>query len=239
MNTSQSPSLTQAPVTSKKIAIVLCGSGKSDGSEIHESVSILIHLSRQSLGYECFAPDAPQTDVINHATGKPQPGLSRNMMVEAARISRGVIRPISELHAKDFDGITFPGGFGAAKNLCDFATKGSDCTVIPEVVRVIKDFHASKKPIAMCCIAPVIVARVLGRRMNGPGCRVTIGTDSATANAIATMGSENIAKSVKETCIDEVNKLITTPAYMYDATPHEVFEGIGKMIDVLTAMVRR
>lgn len=223
----------------KKIAVVLCGSGRADGSEIHESVSILVHLSRHAHAYQCFAPDAPQRDVINHATDKPQAGLSRNMMVEAARISRGNIKPLIDLTSKDFDAVAFPGGFGAAKNLCDFAIKGSDCEVIPDVVRVIKDFHAAKKPIALCCIAPVLAARVLGTRMNGPGCRVTIGTDAQTANAIATMGSENIAKAVRDVCVDEPNRLITTPAYMFDATPFEVFEGIGKMIDTLTAMLNR
>lgn len=223
----------------KNIAVVLCGSGRADGSEIHESVSILVHLSRHDHAYQCFAPDAPQRDVVNHATDKPQVGLSRNMMVEAARISRGNIKPLSDLVAKDYDALAFPGGFGAAKNLCDFAIKGSDCEVIPDVVRVIKDFHKAKKPIALCCIAPVLAARVLGTRMNGPGCRVTIGTDAQAANAIATMGSENIAKGVRDVCVDEPNRLVTTPAYMYDATPIEVFEGIGKMIDTLTAMLNR
>lgn len=223
----------------KNIAVVLCGSGRADGSEIHESVSILVHLSRHGHSYQCFAPDAPQRDVVNHATDKPQHGISRNMMVEAARISRGNIKPLTDLTAKSCDAVVFPGGFGAAKNLCDFAIKGSDCEVIPDVVRVIKDFHGAKKPIALCCIAPVIAARVLGTRMNGPGCRVTIGTDAQAANAIATMGSENIAKAVRDVCVDEPNRLITTPAYMYDATPFEVFEGIGKMIDTLTAMLNR
>lgn len=224
---------------SKKVAVVLCGSGRADGSEIHESVSILVHLARHGHSYQCFAPDAPQREVINHATDKPQPGLSRNMMVEAARISRGNIKPLTSLAAADFDAVAFPGGFGAAKNLCDFALKGSDCEVIPDVVRVIKEFHKAKKPLALCCIAPVIAARVLGTRMNGPGCRVTIGTDAQVANAIATMGSENIAKAVRDVCVDEPNRVITTPAYMYDATPFEVFEGIGKMIDTLTAMLNR
>lgn len=223
----------------KKVAVVLCGCGKADGSEIHESVSLLVHLSRQALAYECFAPDAPQHDVVNHATGKVTPGLSRNMMVEAARITRGVIRPLSDLKAADFDGVVFPGGFGAAKNLCDFASKGADCAVIPDAARVITEFHGAKKPIGLICIAPVLAARVLGRRMNGPGCRVTIGTDAATAQAIATMGSDNLARGVRDVCTDDAHMLVSTPAYMYDATPHEVFEGIGKLVDTLTAMLKR
>lgn len=223
----------------KKVAVILSGCGVFDGAEIHEAVISLLALARQGAAVQCFAPNVAQLHVINHLTGEVSEGESRNVLVEAARICRGQIKDVAELDAADYDALLVPGGFGAAKNLCDFAIKGSDCEVIPDVVRVIKDFHKSKKPIALCCIAPVLAARVLGTRMNGPGCRVTIGTDAQTANAIATMGSENIAKAVRDVCVDEPNRLITTPAYMYDATAFEVFEGIGKMIDTLTAMLNR
>jgi len=224
---------------SKRVAVVLSGSGRADGSEIHESVSLLIHLARLGVGYQCFAPDAPQAEVVNHATGKSVSGQTRNMMVEAARIARGDIKPLASLNPLEFGGLAFPGGFGAAKNLCDFGTKGSDCTVQPDVERVIKAFHAAKKPIALCCIAPVLAARVLGTRAGGPGCKVTIGTDSATAEAIATMGSSNIAKGVTEAFVDESNMLITTPAYMEAAaTPWQVYEGIGRMIEGFERLVK-
>jgi enhancing lycopene biosynthesis protein 2 len=36
--------------------------------------------------------------------------------------------------------------------------------------------------------------------------------------------------------IDEGNKLVTSPAYMYgDAPVHEVFEGIGRMVEGVLA----
>src|SRR5262245_1491883 len=216
----------------KNVAVILSGCGRADGSEIHESVSILLHLSRLGVNYTCFAPDAPQTDVANHATGKPMPaGQTRNMMVEAARISRGDIQALSRLDPAQFGGVVFPGGFGAAKNLCDFAGKGADCTVLPDVERTLKGFHAAKKPIALCCIAPVIAARVLGTRQGGPGVKVTIGTDQRTADAIATMGATNVPRSVTEAFVDEANRVVTTPAYMCDARPHEVYEGIGRMCE--------
>src|SRR4051812_15641812 len=106
----------------KNVAVVMSGCGKYDGTEIQEAVSLLIHLSRHAIPYRCFAPDSPQVDIINHATGKPAPGgQTRNMMVESARISRGNISPLSALDASEFSGVAFPGGFGAAKNLCNFA----------------------------------------------------------------------------------------------------------------------
>ncbi len=224
---------------SRKVAVVLCGCGRADGSEITEAVSALIHLHRAGYTVRCFAPDAPQAEVINHATGKPVSGMSRNMLVESARISRGDITPIDRLKAADFDAVVFPGGFGVAKNLCDFAKAGSDCSIQPDVERVLKEFHSAKKPIGLICIAPVLAARVFGSRMKGPGCKVTIGTDEATSNAIATMGSQNIPRAVGEAYIDDANRLVTTPAYMFDAKPHEVYEGIGKMVDGIAAILRR
>ncbi len=219
---------------SKKFAVVLCGSGRSDGSEITEAVSTLVHLSRHGAAYRCFAPDAPQADVVNHATGKPMPGTqTRNMMVEGARIARGEISPITALKAADYDMVVFPGGNGLAKNLCDFASKGPDCSVMPDVERVIREFHGAKKGMGFICIAPVLAARVLGARMNGPGCKVTIGTSEDVAGAIATMGSTNVPKGVGEAYLDEKNRVYSTPAYMFDAKPHEVFEGIGRMIDLM------
>jgi len=220
------------------IAVVLSGCGKLDGSEIQEAVSVLIHLSRNGQEVRCFAPDAPQADVINHATNKAQPGHTRNMMVEAARISRGKIEPLDKLDAGQFGAVILPGGFGAAKNLCDFASKGSDCEVLPDVSRVLKQFHAAKKPIGLCCIAPVLAARALGTRKDGPGVKVTIGSDADTAAAIQTMGSTHVPRSVNEAFTDEVNKVVTTPAYMFEAKPHEVFDGIGRMVDVVCSMAK-
>lgn len=219
--------------TTKKIAVILCGCGRGDGSEIQEAVSCLIHLSRLGLEYKCFAPDAPQSDVINHATSKPVIE-KRNQMVEAARIARGDIAALSTLDVDQFAGVVFPGGYGAAKNLCTFAHDGSEMTVIPDVVRVIKGFHAAGKPIALCCIAPVLAASVLGAGAGGPGCEVTIGADNETAGAIARMGARNVAKGPTEALVDARNKIFTTPAYMCgDAKASEIFEGIGRMIEAM------
>ncbi len=220
-----------------KVAVVLAGCGRGDGSEIHESVSVLIHLSRHGAKCSCFAPDAPQADVVNHASGQPA-RESRNCLVEAARISRGDIANLASLKADDFDAVVFPGGFGAAKNLCSFAKDGPDCTVNPHAERVIKEFHAAKKPIGLCCIAPVLAAKVLGKAAGGPGCRVTIGGDESTAAAIAAMGAANVKTGVTEAFTDAEQRVATTAAYMCEAAPHEVYEGIGKMIDSVLKMAR-
>jgi enhancing lycopene biosynthesis protein 2 len=221
----------------KPVAVVLCGCGRSDGSEIHESVSILIHLDRVGLKYQCFAPDAPQTEVVDHLTGKPV-AESRNMLVEAARIARGDIKPLSQLDVNAHAAVAFPGGFGAAKNLCTFATQGANCTVRPDVAGVIRAFYEHKKPIALVCIAPVLAAKVLGTAAGGPGCSITLGGPGDAANAAAAMGATPITKAVTEAYVDEANRILTTPAYMCDTGPHGVFTGVGKMIDALAAMLR-
>ncbi len=224
--------------TKPHVAVVLCGSGRADGSEIHESVSCLIHLARLGASYTCFAPDAPQKEVVNHLTGKTT-SESRNQLVEAARIARGDIKPLSTLDPASFDAVVFPGGFGAAKNLCTFATDGANCTVIPDVERVVRAFHAAKKPVAMCCIAPVIGAKVLGTAARGPGVRVTVGDDAGVSAAITSWGSTSIATPVDRACTDEANRFASAPAYMYaDANPHQVYEGIGRMIESALGMIQ-
>lgn len=212
-----------------KVAVVLSGCGFLDGSEIHEAVSVLIHLDAHAHEVTCFAPDQSQSFVVNHAT-KAQTGETRNMLAESARISRGKITPLANLKASAFDAIVFPGGFGAAKNLSSFGVHGADCKVLPDVARVVKEFHAARKPMAFCCIAPVIPAKVLGTGQGGPGVSVTLGNDVEVIGAVARMGSTHVAKTVEETHIDVDHRIVSTPAYMYDTSPAQVFHGVGKMI---------
>lgn len=213
----------------KTVAVILCGSGHLDGSEIHEATLTLLHLSHNGAQYQCFAPDKNQTTVKNHVTREPF-DEKRNCLVEAARIARGNIKPITSLKASDYDALILPGGFGAALNLCDFALKGKDCTVDSDVVRIIKEFHALKKTIGAICIAPVIVAKVLGSQ----GVQVTIGTDAGTAAAITSFGARHVNKNVNEICVDETNRVISTPAYMLGKNIAEIDEGIGLLVKAVS-----
>ncbi|MBL8761366.1 MAG: isoprenoid biosynthesis glyoxalase ElbB [Phycisphaerae bacterium] len=220
----------------KRVAVVLSGCGFLDGAEITEAVSLLIHLDRRGLGFSCFAPDIPQSSVVNHATHTPGVG-SRNVLEESARIARGKIAPLASLKAADFDALVFPGGFGAAKNLCDFAAKGPECSVQSNVARTLREFHAAKKPIGLCCIAPVLAARVLGTTSGGPGCTLTIGSDPSTAAALSKMGASNIDHRVTEAHLDAKNLIVSTPAYMCESGPFGVFTGIGALVDELAKLL--
>lgn len=205
----------------KKVAVVLSGCGFKDGSEIAEAVSLLVGLNQAGAEVSCFAPDI-QIPVTDHLTGKPS-GETRSLLAESARIARGHIKSLDKLHAKDFDAVAFPGGYGAAKNLCNWAEKGAQCEVNPEVKRVILDFYNSSKPIGALCIAPVVVAKVLGDKK----VTVTIGDDAETAAEIQKTGAIHEECPVNDYITDRESKVVTTPAYMYgDAKPNEVFAGI-------------
>lgn len=223
-----------------RIAVMLCGSGRGDGSEIQESVSVLVHLARHTATVRCFAPDQDQADVIDHATGKPM-AERRNCMREAARISRGNIAPLTALQIADHDALVIPGGFGAAKNLCTFATDGPAMTVQPEVKRVVLGFAQARKPMALCCIAPIIAARLLGKASGGSGVRLTLGpAGNPAAQAAEAFGAVHVAAAATEAVTDAQAGVVTSPAYMHDhATPFDVYTGIGRMIDGLFQLLSR
>ncbi|XP_060689856.1 glutamine amidotransferase-like class 1 domain-containing protein 3, mitochondrial [Hemiscyllium ocellatum] len=215
-----------------RVAVVLSGCGVFDGSEIHEASAILVHLSRGGAEFQVYAPDIPQMHVVDHVKGEPA-GDSRNVLVESARIARGKILDLARLNARDHDAVIFPGGFGAAKNLSTFATDGKDCKVIPDIERVLNEFHKAKKPIGLCCIAPVLAAKVL------PGVEVTVGHEDeeggkwpycGTAAAINAMGGKHTVHDVSSAHVDLQNQVVTTPAFMCETKLHHIFDGIGEMV---------
>ncbi|MBN7825887.1 isoprenoid biosynthesis glyoxalase ElbB [Bowmanella dokdonensis] len=210
----------------KKVAVILSGCGVFDGAEIHESVLTLLALSSQGASYQCFAPDIAQLHVVNHLTGEVMDGETRNVLVEAARIARGEIQALNELDAKDFDALILPGGFGAAKNLCDFALKGADCQLHPQVLSACQAFARTGKPVGYLCIAPAMITKVYG-----PGVKLTIGTDQDTAAAIRQMGGEHQECQVEDIVVDEQHKVVTTPAYMLAQNIGEAATGINKLVD--------
>lgn len=205
----------------KKIAVVLSGCGHQDGSEITESVSLLIALTQAGAEVSCFAPDI-EIPVVNHLSHKPE-SEKRSLLKESARIARGHIQSLDKLKAQDFDAVAFPGGYGAAKNLSNWAEKGAACEVNADVKRVILEFHNASKPIGAICIAPVLLAKVLGDK--GP--TLTIGDDVETATELQKTGAIHEECPVNDYISDREFKIVTTPAYMYgDAKPNEVFAGI-------------
>jgi len=206
----------------KKVAVILSGCGVYDGSEIHEACAALLALHRAGAAVVACAPEIPQMHVIDHVAGEPTVGAERDVLREAARLVRGEIQELGEVDPTAVDAVLLPGGFGAAKNLCDFAVAGDGCTVHDGVADFLRRAHAADKPIGAMCIAPVILARVFGSDLSP---RLTIGNDAGTAAAVEAMGCRHVACAVTDSVVDEANRMVTTPAYMLAGDIGEVFDG--------------
>lgn len=223
-------------IESPQFAVVLSGCGVFDGSEIHEAVLTLLALDEAGCKYQCFAPNTWQVKTVDHYTGQATALAgdedNRNVLAESARIARGEVKDLAEFKAKDFDGIIFPGGFGAALNLSNFAAKGPACDVNEEVERAIKESFDAGIVIGAMCIAPTVIARVLGKHK----ITLTIGTDKAIAEGIRKMGAEHENTGVTDVCIDEENKIVTTPAYMLAKSLKDIRRGTQNLVDAMVEL---
>jgi enhancing lycopene biosynthesis protein 2 len=215
----------------KKVAVILSGCGVYDGSEIHEAVLSLWALSKNEVNYQCYAPDKEQYHVINHIT-KEVSLETRNVLIESARIARGNIKPLTELKVDDYSAVLLPGGFGVAKNLSNFAIEGENYKVDIEVERIIKEFHSAHKPIAALCIAPVILAKIVGGI-------ITIGNDYATAKMLNNVGATHTIKEYNEVAVDEKNMFVTNPCYMLADSIFKVSLGVEAAVEAMIGLMNR
>ncbi len=215
-----------------KVAVILSGSGFLDGAEIQESVITMLALDKAGADYQCLAPDMEQMHVVNHLTGEVSEGEQRNVLVEAARIARTQIIDIAEANPNEFDAVIFPGGYGAAKNLSNFAVKGAESTVQQDVLQFARTFAAAGKPMGYVCIAPAMIPHIYGA-----DAKLTIGSDPDTASAITEMGGIHVSCPVADFVVDEERKIVSTPAYMLNVRISEAAEGIEKLVNKVLEMV--
>lgn len=209
-----------------KVGVMLSGCGVFDGAEIHEAVLTLFYLEKAGADIVCMAPDVDQLHVINHLTNE-ETDEKRNVLVESARIARGEIKNTKDVTADDLDALILPGGFGAAKNLSDFAVKGPEADIHPDVKRLLQEMAEKKKPIGAICIAPATLTLGLSDRKP----EVTIGDDVGTASAIEKMGGVHHTCSVDMIYVDQPNNIVTTPAYMLGPGITDVAKGIEKLVN--------
>ena len=214
----------------KKFAVLLSGCGVFDGTEIHEAIVSMLAIAKKGGNYEIFAPDMNQYHVINHVTGEEM-DEKRNVLVESARIARGQIKNLKEFNPASFDGLLLPGGYGAAKNLSTWAFEGADASVLPELEEAVKAMVALKKPIGALCIAPVIIAKILGK------VDLTIGDDEATIDALESLGANHVLTTHGEVVVDPDHLLVTTPCYMLDATIDQIADGAFNVVDAMIKLM--
>lgn len=207
----------------KSIAVILTGAGYLDGAEINESVFLLTEFSAAEVNYDIYSVDK-DFYATAHYSGTHKDLGSRNCLEETARITRGKVRPLEELSVNRYDGVALPGGYGVAKNLSTWAQDGAGCTVNKDFKELILKFHKDSKPILALCIAPALIARVLGQVCSPT---LTIGNDEETIKQIERTGADHEVCEVTDFVTDRENKLITTPAYMYEAPLHHVQKGVA------------
>jgi len=213
-----------------KVAVLLAGCGHLDGAEIREAVLTLLALDQHGAAFQCIAPNADQHHVVNHVTGQPVAGATRNILEESSRIARvGKCLDLAQARAEDYDALLMPGGYGVAKNHCSFAFKGVEAEVRPDVAAFVSGFFEAKKPVGAICIAPALVALVLSGKH---AARLTLGGDPGSADAMRRLGHlHQDTPSAREIVIDDELNLVTTPAYMYDdARLADVFVGIERCV---------
>lgn len=217
-------------MSKKKIAVILSGCGHQDGSEIHEATFTLWAIHKHGAEYQCFAPDIMQHHVLNHLTGEEMDG-QRNVLVEAARIARGQVEDLAGFDPGTVDGLVIPGGVGVAKNLCTYAFDGPQCMVNPGVEQAIQAMYAVEKPIGALCIAPVLLAKVLGN------ITLTIGQDEATATNIQGMGAAHASTGIGEITVDQKNKIVSTPCYMLESRVDQIADGADALVQALLRFI--
>ena len=213
-----------------RVAVVLAGCGYLDGAEINEAVISLLALNRAGARVQVFAPDMPQLHVVDHTTGAVVEG-TRNVLTESARIVRGQVLPLARLSVDDFDAIFLPGGFGVAKNLSTFATRGAEGAVEPDLAAALRAFRAAGKPIGAVCIAPAVVVMALGEG------QVTIGTQPGPAAAIEALGGAHTVCPVHEVLVDRERRIATAPAFMEEAQLGDVAAGIERAVAATLELV--
>lgn len=231
-----------------RVAVILSGCGFYDGSEINEAVLTHLHLRKKGVEVVFAAPDIEQTHTVNHLTGQPDEKEERHVLTEAARLARGKILSLYDLNVMDVDAVIFPGGFGAAKNLSDYAFRDNvdDMACQLYVDSLVKEMHAHGKPQGFICVTPMAIAALA---LKGKGLKLTMGREEE-AEGIRDMSSKNtpflqmrslghmhVNTEANDIVIDERNKVVSTAAYMSTEDIAQVDEGISKLVDAVLAMV--
>ncbi len=211
------------------VAIILSGCGNRDGSELQETLSLILALDRRNIEYHFFAPQG-KLKVVSHCDGN-ETGELRDLYAESARIARGAIQPLAEYLAvaAHYDVLALPGGMGAARNLSTYAFEGEGMTVLPEVEAAILKAHELHKPIMAMCIAPMVLAKVLGKN----GIALTLGGENDAAAVARALGAATECCGPTDVCVDKKHKVLTTPAYMAASRISEIFAGADNMVEKL------
>lgn len=213
-----------------KFAIVLSGCGQNDGSETHEVILTLLALSQQGIEWDAFAPNVNQSRVYDHAK-EMATNEKRNALTEAARLVRGKIANIEDADIDQYDGVIVPGGWGAVSTLCNYAEKGVDFAINPDIEKFLKSAASKQKVAGYICIAPILIPKLY------KSAKLTIGNDAEIAQQINQLGSEHACCVAEDVIVDASHKVVSTPANMVANNIDEVYQGIHKLVIEMKKMM--
>ena len=147
----------------RNVAILLCGCGAYDGSDVHETVLLALALRKRGLRGRFVAPDAPQADVVDHTCGDTDAQAApRGALVESARLARGAIQSLSEVVASELDALVIPGGMGVVRTLCAGGAPLGGGAVRPDVASLLDALALRRAPIAAIGLGRVVIERQRG-----------------------------------------------------------------------------
>jgi enhancing lycopene biosynthesis protein 2 len=149
-----------------RIGVLLGGCGLYDGSDIHETVLALLALEAAGERPVLIAPDLAQGRTVDHLSADEVPGEHRNVLKESARLARGAIRALTEVHPEDLEALIIPGGYGPVVNFSSgFAKRDEAWTIRPEIAAFLRHFLEARKPIGLISLGEVPVRTLLGQEL--------------------------------------------------------------------------
>jgi enhancing lycopene biosynthesis protein 2 len=196
--------------------VLLGGCGLYDGSDVHETVLVLLALEAAGERPVLLAPDRRQARTVDHLTGAAVEGDDRNVLRESARLSRGSVRTLSEYPPAMLEALVIPGGYGPVVNLATgFAEPGVVRSLHPEVAALLGHFLDEGKPVGLVGLGEVPVRMFLGQEIEVPAAPV----EPATL------------------AIDQDRSVVHTPGFAAFTRLDDVRRGIEAMIaEVLRRM---
>ena len=213
------------------MAVILSGCGNKDGTELHESILILLYLDQLKIPVQCLAPNVTQKQVVNHLTGEVTNEI-RNALVESARIARGNVENIAQVDPEDYCGMIFPGGCGAGTNLSSFLLDGINYHVQKNVIQFAQSIARAKKPAGFICLSPSLIPAIYGNKVN-----MTLGQDPIYVEQMQQLGCQHTACAPTDVVVDLEYKVVSTAAYMSACSIAEVALGIEKLVQVIVGML--
>jgi enhancing lycopene biosynthesis protein 2 len=219
-----------------RVAVVLCGSGALDGTDIHEAVCCFLALSQAGAQTVVFAPDAAQYRVANHLTGQDAQE-QRNMLTEAARLWIKV-RPLHEADPEELDTVLLPGGFGASRSLANLGFVLDRMQLIPDMARLLNGLADRGKPLGAICVASGLLAGLM-RDRGVTGARIAIAGKEHFVQAVRDMGQTPVDAGPTGVVVDEKNRLVTGHGYMLARKLDTLWTGVEAVVAELMKMTAK